>query len=459
MAATSTTVTQPALAVQGVAGAQPGAATQGASGRLPDAQHILRFLDQVVAWYRDRAAERQLATEPADVLALSDSRATATQIIQLGFEFARSAADLAAAPARHAVQADNAGQYQQLSELQDRLDRQARQLQERLSATHSRLLRAAPAARRTLQAQAGVLQAQADLLHARRDAVGQLLAFLAGGADGSGSNGLRAQIDTLAGSIAAENPPTHVAAAPSGAAASAAVSVAAPSNGIWDLTSRAFSLSAKIDRIEQFTRQTDGLAQAAGGMRARLVDALRNDSSVADDLVNQSATADAAGPAGSLVGEQGRLDALTTQFKSIASAMLPLAKLGVLLGQYHSQLDDWRGSVHHQYDQILRNLGIRVAVVVFVLLLILAASEVWRRAVNRYIRDARRRYQFLLLRRFVLWFVIAIVLASTLASRLDSFVTFAGLITAGIAVAMQSVILSVVGYFFLIGKYGIRVGD
>jgi small-conductance mechanosensitive channel len=38
-------------------------------------------------------------------------------------------------------------------------------------------------------------------------------------------------------------------------------------------------------------------------------------------------------------------------------------------------------------------------------------------------------------------------------------VTFAGLITAGLAVAMQSVLVSIVGYFFLIGKYGLRIGD
>jgi small-conductance mechanosensitive channel len=138
---------------------------------------------------------------------------------------------------------------------------------------------------------------------------------------------------------------------------------------------------------------------------------------------------------------------------------VPLAKLSVLLGQYSSDLTDWRDSVHREYLQTLRALGIRLAVLAFVLVLILVASELWRRAVHRYVRDTRRRYQLLLLRRFVLWFVIAIALASTLASRLDSFVTFAGLLTAGIAVAMQNVILSVVGYFFLIGKYGIRVGD
>ena len=42
---------------------------------------------------------------------------------------------------------------------------------------------------------------------------------------------------------------------------------------------------------------------------------------------------------------------------------------------------------------------------------------------------------------------------------MGSLATFAGLLTAGVAVAMQSVLVSIVGYFFLIGKYGIRVSD
>jgi small-conductance mechanosensitive channel len=37
--------------------------------------------------------------------------------------------------------------------------------------------------------------------------------------------------------------------------------------------------------------------------------------------------------------------------------------------------------------------------------------------------------------------------------------TFAGLITAGIAVALQNVIMAIAGYFFLIGKYGVKMGD
>src|SRR5260221_11225559 len=59
----------------------------------------------------------------------------------------------------------------------------------------------------------------------------------------------------------------------------------------------------------------------------------------------------------------------------------------------------------------------------------------------------------------VWWCLTAIIIAIALASELGEVTTFAGLMTAGIAVALQNVILSIAGYFFLFGKYGVRVGD
>jgi len=90
---------------------------------------------------------------------------------------------------------------------------------------------------------------------------------------------------------------------------------------------------------------------------------------------------------------------------------------------------------------------------------VLAIGEIWRRTTFRYIHDSRRRYQFLLLRRVVMWVAIILIIVLAFATQLGSAVTFAGLLTAGVAVALQNVIVSVVAYFFLIGKYGIRVGD
>jgi small-conductance mechanosensitive channel len=58
-----------------------------------------------------------------------------------------------------------------------------------------------------------------------------------------------------------------------------------------------------------------------------------------------------------------------------------------------------------------------------------------------------------------MWAVVLTIIGISFATEASSFATFAGLLTAGVAVAMQSVLVSIVGYFFLIGKYGLRVGD
>jgi small-conductance mechanosensitive channel len=85
--------------------------------------------------------------------------------------------------------------------------------------------------------------------------------------------------------------------------------------------------------------------------------------------------------------------------------------------------------------------------------------EVLRRLVYHYIHDLRRRNLMLLLRRIVMFVAFATVIAISFSTDLRSFTTFAGLLAAGIAVCLQNVILSGVGYFVLLGKYSIRVGD
>lgn len=77
----------------------------------------------------------------------------------------------------------------------------------------------------------------------------------------------------------------------------------------------------------------------------------------------------------------------------------------------------------------------------------------------RYVRDIRRRRQFLLLRRIVVGCSIVLFVVLSFVTKFGSLATFAGFSAAGVAVAMQSVILSVVAYFFLVGRWGVRVGD
>jgi small-conductance mechanosensitive channel len=56
-------------------------------------------------------------------------------------------------------------------------------------------------------------------------------------------------------------------------------------------------------------------------------------------------------------------------------------------------------------------------------------------------------------------FLVGVVLIMGFVSEFSSLATFAGFVTAGIAVGLQAILLSIAAYFFVIGRYGIRVGD
>ena len=112
-----------------------------------------------------------------------------------------------------------------------------------------------------------------------------------------------------------------------------------------------------------------------------------------------------------------------------------------------------------KYHEGWQVLAARLGVLVGLLATVFVLAEIWRRAVLRYVHEPRRRYVLLLVRTILMWVVLVAIVGLSFVTEISSFATFAGLITAGVAVAMQSVLVSIVGYFFLIGKYGIRVGD
>src|ERR1700722_6834276 len=60
---------------------------------------------------------------------------------------------------------------------------------------------------------------------------------------------------------------------------------------------------------------------------------------------------------------------------------------------------------------------------------------------------------------FVVGFLSFIVILFGFVTQFNSLATFAGFITAGIAVGLQTILLSVAAYFFIVGRYGVKVGD
>lgn len=458
-----------ALALAVLGGAAP---AQPASIAPPmTAPQIIQVLDQTIDWYRTLGIQQQAANEPSDLLILYDNRQAANQVMALAFEIARANAELLASGPNSPGSADTASAAQALIDLQNKLTTDAAAVQAELNADQRTLSAARLKQKPELNAKISELQGELALINARKHFLNTMSSFTSQtDTSGFGPGGLRAQIDAMAITLpAATNSaaaagtatanPSSVPPAASGAPTLSTLAnppVAVSSRfGIWDLTANVIKLSEKIATIRTLDAHTTALQDVFTQLRTPLIDKLKAMSTQGDNLAAAADSADV----GTLARTREQLDALAAQFKQTSGLLIPLGKVGVLLTQYRRNLSNWHDLIHKQYHDALSTLGLRLGIVLALLAIIFIAAELIRRGVTRYIHDARRRYQILLLRKIGLWTLVAAIIGFAFASELGSVVTFAGLITAGLAVAMQSVLVSIVGYFFLIGKYGIRVGD
>lgn len=419
---------------------------------------VITFLNQTILWYRQLGAEQALANQPSDVIFLNDNRQMADQVVQLSFEFARARAQATGSAATHGNSGADSGatsRYQSIVQLANAADQQVKAHQAEIDSFKHQLETAAGKKRQTLESTIAETQSELDLAAARRDTLQTMLQF-AGGAGGASAGSLLAQVEELARTVPAANAkPTTEGAANRTTAVTVPTTVTAEPSGIFGLISQIFGLRRKMQSIGDAIKSTDGLSQASKAMRAPLVAEMKDLIHEGDQLANQPDSQDPA----VLEQQKKQIDSLTAAFKKLSASVVPLAKQSILLDLYQHNMANWRGVVAAQYTAELKTLAWRLGGLLAMLGIIFFLGELWRRATFRYVQDARRRYQFLLLRRILLWFLIVVITTVTFASELGSLATFAGLLTAGIAVGLQNVILSVAGYFFLIGKYGVRVGD
>jgi small-conductance mechanosensitive channel len=428
---------------------------------------IIQVLDQTLDWYRTLGIQQQAASEPSDLLILYGNRQTANQVIGLAFDLARADAEILAKQPQPKDAGDAAASAQALTQLQSKFAAQVIEVQAELDSDKAQLAKARPAQRTELQAKISELQGELELINARKNLL-STMSTISNESDtsGFGASALKAQIDAMAvtspslmgAAPASSGPQAPSTAAPASAALPAltgASGITAARFGIWDLAANVVRLSEKAATVDAIDKRTAALQATLAQFRTPLINQLKGLSARGDALAVQADTADSA----TLNHMRDQLDALSDQFKQTSVLMIPLSKEGVLLNQYRRNLGNWRDAIKNQYRNALKTFAVCVSVLAVLLAIVFAAAEVWRRAVLRYAQDARRRYQFLLLRRIALWCLVVVIVGFAFASELGSLVTFAGLIAAGLAVAMQSVLVSIVGYFFLIGKYGIRVGD
>jgi small-conductance mechanosensitive channel len=445
-------------------------AQQTTDTQAPAGDEIINLLNETLVWYRQQTALQQLVSEPSDVLFLSDNRRIADQVVQQAFSFARTRAQALEAqgnPPPSPTAGASTSQHQRLYDAAAKADLQLKQTQQELAAQRKQLETAVGKKRQTLQATVDETESEVELFQARRDTLRNMIAMVGATSGKPSAGNLQTQIEELARTVPAAESSTETggsskqtAGTSSGGNASASPALPvqthqAASTGILALISDLFSFRGKVSTLDESIKETDVLAHSEQGLRTPLVNKLRELTQRGDQL---AAEPDSTDPA-VLAQQKKDLDALTAEYKQLSASLLPLGKMSILLDLQKRNLKSWDAVADSQYKSQLKGLLLRLAGLALVLGAVLGVSEVWRRTIFRYVTDSRRRYQFLLIRRIVVWGLIAIIIGLAFASELGAITTFAGLLTAGIVVALQNVILAFAGYFFLIGKYGVRIGD
>lgn len=480
---------------------------------------VISHLNLLIAWYRDLTTNVQATGLPIDTVYRENAQRLAFEAVQLGFQSAEEEAKLVSSTDKSSSSGNPQGSG--TSENVARVQAHIAALQKQIAALTQQIASATPRNKKALTEQRESLQGQLGLSQAVLNALQQLVDFseTTGSATGTG---LLANIKKLAQSIpdvlgkpqAPGGAPGQATTSGQNAAleqttAARTAQAKSSSNDLkaagGGLAAQAFALYSVVKALHQLdllTNETDNVRAAAAQVRKPLRDALRAiaqqgglastisssgdaaassstaaaTASAAAEVINkltgraseqsaapakQPAPAPKAAPAAPAAPAPPPVDyaALTQQFNELSSAALPVSQEILLLDQSKSNLYEWRRTIVSESATSFRALAFHIGLIVLALGLVLILSEVWRRFTFRYIKDARRRRQFLVVRRFVIGFLMGVVLILGFVSQFSSLVTFAGFVTAGIAVGLQAVLLSVAAYFFLIGRWGIRVGD
>ena len=457
------------LIVAGVAAlAQYGAGSQAADSRISvlTGEQVIQILDDTVEWYRALGTQQQNATQPSDLLLLFANRQTADKVVSLAFDIARANAELLSSESSAQASTVTTSASQALNLQQSQLDDNLKSVRQEMADDRRKLAKAGKD-RPNIEAKLLELQGELAMASARKNLLDTMGEFVrSSDPKSANANALKAQIDAIAATVPGAGVNVASAAAPAAAGppriprlprllVASRTETPAGRAGIWDLGTEVFRQRNKVSAIEGIDQRTAALADTFHQISAAPRAQLQAYSSRSAALAAQADHASGA----ALKSLRDQFDTLAWLFKQTSDILLPLGKEQILLKQYRHNLANWHDSAEKQYHDALTALAARLALVAAILVVVFGLGEVWRRAVLRYAHDSHRRYQLLLVRTIVIWTIALAVICLSFVTQISTFATFAGLLTAGLAVAMQSVLVSVVGYFFLIGKYGIRVGD
>ncbi len=409
---------------------------------------ILAHLSETVRYYRMTVVPIQKIGEPSDVLYAEQTQTEATAVGQLAFKAARSqAAFLARIPSGKNATDNESPAPQEANKVAENLravSQRLTDLQAQDTALTQQIAHARAAQRGALLDQQGDVEGQIKLLNAVVSALQKIVLTST-----TSQGGLEGNIDQLQHSV-----PELVSSSHKSVAGTVESITSIREAGVSTQATVLFQLLSTERAIDDRVKTLQMLHDQAEDLRKPLLNVLK-----ATMAESQHIAADTGASTMDLQAKRKSYDDLADAFTTLSDVTVPLSQEVLLLEQAQGTYSSWRASVASTESGVLHSLLTRVILIAIAVGVIFALGSVWRRAAARYVQDTRRRRQILLIRRIVIGFLSGMVLIFGFVTQFSSLATFAGFITAGIAVGLQTILLSVAAYFFIVGRYGVRVGD
>jgi len=410
---------------------------------------ILAHLDAVIGWYRDLATKSPDTGLPSDEIYRTNAQTLAAEAARLAFQSAEAEAVVISEQTKKATAGQAAaGGPQNYSQMKARVAGRIAETQSQIEDLTRQIARSQGAKQGSLVAKRDALQGDLELDRAVEQSVEKLSSFEWAG---EGASDLLTNINQLKSSLPEVFGTVKQASVPVGPQKQANPNTNA---GLLEQAVELYRQIRAMHTLDQLSTQAWHVREAADAVHMPLRQAISATVQSGHELANQSAP-----NATQIESIHKQFQQIVGQFNQLAQAAVPLAQEVVVLDQARADLTQWRAAMQGEFGGILAALLIRAAAITLALAFVFIVSETWRRFTFRYVRDARRRRQFLIVRRFVVGFLFGLILILGFVSEFSSLATFAGFITAGIAVSLQAVLLSIAAYFFLVGRYGISVGD
>jgi Mechanosensitive ion channel len=411
--------------------------------RTPD--DVLGVLRRTLTWYQSARIAMQAANDATGGLAVREDEQTVLRVLQRAFDGARAETALL----EHSGATTTSGKPPGGTRAERRatLETAVRNDEQQLARLRARARSAPPARRATLERDITAISHQLDLERLRLEFVislEQVDASLA-----AADLDLAHQIQALQEAVPELTSPS---AAPKTATAPPAIAPA--TSGAWTIVYRLLALQRSRNSLAELALATAGLVHDVDGELQSTRAALRSLMTRLRALATnpgENATTPAA-------GEQ-EFHAMLDRVKLLGAVVVPLRAEAALLHRYVNDIERWQRTVEGESRHVMERLALELAGVVVGIVAILVGAVLWRVATLRYVSDPYRRRLLLVTRNVAAGLAVALVLVFHFTSELTALVTALGFAAAGIAFALQNVILSVAGYFSMVAPNGIRVGD